>query len=409
MHRLPHSAVSGDATSCDCVVLGELNLVRAAGMAGLRPLVVSRNPFTARSRYAAGEATVTAAVEDMERSAEELLALGRSMPGRPVLYFSNDAHLLMLARHRSELLTAFRFLLAESELIEDLVDKSRFQELARRHLLPVPGSILCDDDATDLDPPWGFPCIVKPTSRVGWFESKIMGRVPHKVFKVSGRAELREWAARLREGGRAFILQEYVEGGDDAIFSYHAYVNASGRTLGWFVGKKVRTYPMDTGRSTCLELVHDEEVRQLGESILGRLGFRGVVKIDFKRDVRSGRLFLLEVNPRYNIWHYLGAVCGVNLPGICHRDLTGGAPVPESTYRTGIRWISVPMDLKATWSLIRSRKLRVGAWIRSYAGRKIYNRFAWNDPMPVLASGSSAIVRRLARRESSAPIAGTRT
>jgi predicted ATP-grasp superfamily ATP-dependent carboligase len=334
----------------------------------------------------------------MDRGAEELLALGRAIPNRPVLYFSNDAQLLMLSRRRDDLSTAFRFLLPESALVEDLVDKRRFLALAGRHALPVPGSRLCDDTLDDLDSPWGYPCIVKPASRVGWFESKIMGSVPHKVLKVSSAAELREWGGRLRGGGRSFFLQEYVAGADDAIVSYHAYLDAAGRTLAWFVGKKVRTYPMDTGRSTCLELARDEEVRALGESILARLEFRGVVKIDFKRDARTRRLFLLEINPRFNLWHYLGAVSGVNLPGVCHRDLTGGKPFPSPKYRTGIRWISVPMDLRATWSLLRSGRLDAGAWIRSYAGRKIYNRFAWSDPMPVLSSAADAVAHRLLRR-----------
>src|SRR5215470_19812901 len=38
----------------------------------------------------------------------------------------------------------------------------------------------------------------------------------------------------------------------------------------------------------------------------------GVAKPDFKR-APDGRLLLLEINPRFNLWHHLGAVAGVNL------------------------------------------------------------------------------------------------
>jgi D-aspartate ligase len=36
---------------------------------------------------------------------------------------------------------AFRFVLADAELIERLIDKARFQALAEHHGLPVPGSV----------------------------------------------------------------------------------------------------------------------------------------------------------------------------------------------------------------------------------------------------------------------------
>jgi D-aspartate ligase len=49
--------------------------------------------------------------------------------------------------------------------------------------------------------------------------------------------------------------------------------------------------------------------------VLARLGVRGVAKLDIKRDDR-GRLHLLEINPRSNLWHDPGAVAGVNLPAM---------------------------------------------------------------------------------------------
>ena len=43
-----------------------------------------------------------------------------------------------------------------------------------------------------------------------------------------------------------------------------------------------------------------------------RLGLKGLVKLDFKR-ADDETLHLLEVNPRFSLWHHLGAVAGVNL------------------------------------------------------------------------------------------------
>ena len=53
--------------------------------------------------------------------------------------------------------------------------------------------------------------------------------------------------------------------------------------------------------------------------MLERLAFVGVVKLDYKRDPRTGRFYLLEVNPRFNLWNHLGAAAGVNLPLLAYR------------------------------------------------------------------------------------------
>jgi predicted ATP-grasp superfamily ATP-dependent carboligase len=398
MYQPPRDRGPESPPRYDCVVLGDLNLVRAVGLAGLHPLVVSRNPHTARSRYAAGSAEITPAVESLEQSAEDLVALGERFSNRPVLYFSNDAHLLLVSRYRVPLLERFRFLLPDAKLIEDVVDKERFHTLATRYRLPVPGTLLVEMGGRDVpEPPWGYPCIVKPTSRVGWYESGIMGSVPHKALRARDRSDLSALTERLRNGGRAFLLQEYVGGGDDEIYSYHAYRDETGRTLAWFVGRKVRTYPVHTGRSTCLELADRANVAAMGEEILDRIGLTGVVKLDFKRDPIKDRLYLLEINPRFNLWHYLGALSGVNLPGVAYRHLMGVWSGSSPHYRLGIRWMSVPMDLRASMSLVRAGQLNLGAWLRSYAGPTVYNRFAWSDPMPVLSSGASTVLRGLRR------------
>jgi len=50
-------------------------------------------------------------------------------------------------------------------------------------------------------------------------------------------------------------------------------------------------------------------VRRLGRELTERVGLRGFAKFDFKRDP-DGRLWLLQVNPRFNLWHHVGADAG---------------------------------------------------------------------------------------------------
>jgi len=62
----------------------------------------------------------------------------------------------------------------------------------------------------------------------------------------------------------------------------------------------------------------------------------GVAKLDFKRDLQ-GNLRLLEINPRFNLWHHRGAIVGVNIPALGYADLTGLLRPPPIRVKAGIR------------------------------------------------------------------------
>lgn len=383
----------------DAVVIGDLNLLRPVAAAGLRSIVICFDSRTRHSRYCRASFELSSPVVDMERSVRELCDLGSSLQTRPVLYYSNDAQLLMVSRHREELGRYFRFLMPAPELIEGMVDKAHFHDLAVQHQFPTPRSLLCRaHDTAAIESPWGFPCVVKPVTRVGWYEAKLTGNVPHKVLKADTQHELTRAVSVMRARRLDFMLQEFVGGGDDQICSFHAYFDRSSEPLAWFVGRKVRTYPLDTGKSTCLQLAVEPEVANVAITCLRSIGFQGVVKVDFKKDPRTGRLYLLEINPRFNIWHYLGAVSGVNLPQVAHQYLQGSWTGVRPTYRVGRFWISQQLDLLSTLSAVRQGRLQLGKWLRSYLGPKVYNTFAWTDPAPAFFVAVSFPARYLRRR-----------
>ena len=73
-----------------------------------------------------------------------------------------------------------------------------------------------------------------------------------------------------------------------------------------------------------------QEVVDAGLALLRALWFHGISQVEFKRDPRDGRFKLMEVNPRLWQWHGLAAACGVDLPLIAYRDLTGEQVEPVS-------------------------------------------------------------------------------
>jgi predicted ATP-grasp superfamily ATP-dependent carboligase len=252
--------------------------------------------------------------------------------------------------------------------------------------LPIPETLGSDEirNAGDIERSIGLPCVFKPNVHVGWFKARAAhGLSPHKAVVAETPAELERHLAEVRSHSSAFVVQRYVRGGEDQIYSYHAYLGAGSRPLGEFSGRKLRTYPKHAGVSTLLTLVKDSEVMELGREISKRLDLVGPVKIDFKRDTVSGQTWLLEVNARFTLWNHLGTANGVNLPLIAYKDLMGEPVETPGDFGTDVRWLSSGNDLRAYLRDYRPNdRLALSAWLRSLRGPMIYDLFAWDDPVP---------------------------
>jgi predicted ATP-grasp superfamily ATP-dependent carboligase len=380
------------------VLLGGLNIVRALGLARIPVIIASserRTPSMA-SRYCAGVIELPP-IAEREAYVETLVRAGRALAaqhGKPVpLFYDNDDRLALVQDCRAALAPHFALLLNEPELGDALLDKARFQALAERVALPVPRRI--DWDALDAE---RGPVLVKPKTRTAWDHSSVRlqlfgGAGKARVFGSGREARADALVAQLAE---QLSFQEYVPGGDDAIWSFHGFCASGGEVLEWFVGRKIRTFPALTGDSSYLRLAREDALVALGRRIAARLGLAGVFKMDFKRSAASGRFYLLEINTRFNLWHYLGAVNGVNLPRVAYEFLTQNRLPEQSVAGTRYRWLSLRYDWRAYRELRALGRLGTAQWLWSLAqAPKVYDLFSWSDPLPA--------VRRLAMRAGRLP------
>jgi predicted ATP-grasp superfamily ATP-dependent carboligase len=105
------------------------------------------------------------------------------------------------------------------------------------------------------------------------------------------------WCRDLPLGNGGALVQEFIEGSDREVFSFHAYFDDHSQPVAYFVGRKIRTYPMHHGGSAFIETVDEPAVVKIGIESLQKVNFSGIVKIDMKRNVRDGSFKILEVNP----------------------------------------------------------------------------------------------------------------
>ena len=361
-------------------VMGDMDLLQPIAAAGIPCAVVTRPGVPSLySRFARSRLPWSDFSQNTGALIEALESFAGTQPEQPVLFYEEDAQLLLISRHRERLARSFRFVIADAALVEDLLDKARFQDLAQRHGLPVPPArqfhpVAVEPDDLEL----AFPVVIKPLTRLErWNE--VFGL--RKALEVKDIDALRALWPQLLDAGIDLLAQQLIPGAEAQIESYHCYVDQRGSIAGEFTGRKIRTFPLSYGHTTALEITAAADVQGQGRDIVERLGVTGVAKLDFKRD-ETGALHLLEINPRFTLWHHAAAIAGINIPALVYADLTG-TPRPAATpVKAGVHWCRAWKDLPAA----RASGVPLTTWLPWAIRCEAKSALSWNDPMPVVRS-----------------------
>jgi D-aspartate ligase len=389
--KIAPTSRSRPALAC---VMGDMDLLRPIAVAGIPCAVVARPGVPSLySRFAQLRLCWKDCSQDAEALIEMLVRFGTTQSEPPVLFYEEDAQLLVVSRFRERLRQAFRFVIADAPLVEDLVDKARFQALAERHGLPVPPARrLHPAELPPADVGLRFPIIIKPLTRLErWNESLGL----RKAIAVEDLAAWRSVWPQLREVGIDLLAQELIPGAEAQIESYHCYVDRGGSIAGEFTGRKIRTFPTAYGHTSALEITDEADVQRQGRAIVERLGLTGVAKLEFKRD-RERNLHLLEINPRFTLWHHAGALAGVNIPALVFADLVGMPRPPVARAKAGVRWCRVWPDFPAA----RSAGVPLRRWLAFIIRCEAKSSLSWDDPIPLVRAMLHRLIARYFSRAS---------
>lgn len=372
------------------VLMGDVDLLRAVGLAGI-PCAVMAGPG-APERYSRFPQTVIPDADSWrypDLLLERLRTFGWAQPEPPVLLYDTDGQLLFISRNRDRLAQAFRFVIPDAALVEDLVDKERFQALAKRLKLPVPPgrTLRPAEEPIPTDLGFDYPLVLKPLIRRTSLWGHLGGSA--KAIEVESAAQLRELWPRMAAGRMVVMAQQLIRGPETAVESYHVYVDAQGKPAAEFTGRKIRTWPTQYGMSTALETTDAPDVIALGRALVQRLKLRGVAKLDLKRGA-DNQLYLLEVNARFNLWHHLGARAGVNIPAVVYADLAGSER-PATAARAGVQWCKAWTDVRAA----RAQGMSLLRWLAWLTGTDAKRAFALDDPWPLLGAAGWRLSRKL--------------
>ncbi|HET6379497.1 MAG TPA: ATP-grasp domain-containing protein [candidate division Zixibacteria bacterium] len=271
--------------------------------------------------------------------------------------------------------------IAPPEAMARALDKRQAMQLAAEVGLAVPRTAepRSIDDAERAAQEVGHPLVVKApmegTTGVGY--------VDHPGQTT---AAVRAWQQRHGLGTDVMpILQQRIVGRGYGVFATYQ----DGRCVRLAAHRRVREFPPEGGESTCCELEHDPDVLAAGRRLLDALGWHGVAMVELKRHDADGRLYLMEVNPKF--WGSLDLMlaAGADFPGDLVRIARGERlePVPPPTG-----------ELRFCWPLgndLRHLLARPGAWrtiLGDWFGGARTNLRA-GDPLPHLVELAGTLAR----------------
>jgi D-aspartate ligase len=360
-----------------------LAAIRSLGRQGVRVLAVDSRPHALgfRSRYAT-RVLAPDPVADEQGFIGAMLRLGRTLDGPVPVFATHDEHVNALARHRDELAPVYRLSSPGWETLERIQSKRGQIEAAIAAGVPVPETRhpRSAGEATAAAQELGYPVFVKPSDPILFKRA---------YRRQAFRCETPEQVESAYASTEAFepMLQEFVPGGDDGLYTLGSYLAADGQALGIFCGRKLRQTGERMGVCRVGESVWAEPVVTDGLRLLRALDFHGVSQVEFKLDPRTGQFKLIEINPRLWQWHGLSGASGVDITHIAYLDLIGRPPKPVRMSREGRRWAITFMS----------------------GGPACLQRppytdavFALDDPLPALVQASRLVRTRACRPSPSA-------
>ncbi|MGW6979486.1 carboxylate--amine ligase [Streptomyces sp. NPDC054932] len=243
--------------------------------------------------------------------------------GRPaVLIAMDDLSAIAVSRVAPMLRERFRIPHQPDNLPARVADKAELSRLCARWDVPHPETVIPASGAEAAEAAWrlGLPVVAK-WSRPWLLPAGADGL--RSTMLVHTTPEARRLYERSTEAGSRLLLQRFLPAGPDTDWFFHGAFARGGRPLLAGSGRKELSWPVRTGLTAVGRWLPDPAVEEAGLRLAERLGYQGILDLDFRRDER-GCFRLVDFNPRPGAQFRLFAdAAGLDVVQAMYLDLTG--------------------------------------------------------------------------------------
>ncbi len=253
---------------------------------------------------------------------------------RPVLLLTQEEVVKIVSDHRDSLTGLYRFSLPAKQVVDALLHKHGFQQLAEQLGGPIPPLVHVRNTA-DLPrlEQLAYPVVVKPGERHAGY-----GRQFKKAYRADDAGQAVDLVRRILVVMPDVVVQEWIEGQDSDIYFCLQYLDGNGKAVASFTGRKIRSWPPHVGGTASCTAAPEAhvELSQLTARFFRAAGVVGMAGMEYKRDTRTREFRMIEPTiGRTDYQEEVAALNGVNLPHAAWCCELGLAfPEPTRTRRT---------------------------------------------------------------------------
>jgi D-aspartate ligase len=365
---------------------GGLGVVRSLGRLGIPVYGVYRERLVpaAVSGYLSGRFIWRGEAEDEDRFLDGMAMIGERL-GRPaVLVPTDDLGAILVSQHAATLSRWFRLPEPPPGLVHLVASKRGLDELCGKLGIPCPQVSYPSSrhDVEEYAARAGFPVVAKAIEP--WLLPAGAGLNSTSI--LHSPEDLLDLYRRL-EGHSAgnLMLQEYIPRACAQDWFFHGYCDARSRCLVSFTGVKLRSYPPYAGATSLGRCQDNQTLRGHAEQLLHAIGYRGIMDLDYRLDLRDGEYKLLDFNPRVGAqFRVFEDDAGVDVVRALHLDLTG-REVRRRPQSDGRVFVVEQSDLLASLGYHRAGDLSLRSWLSSLRGtRRELAWFSRDDLAPFL-------------------------
>lgn len=175
------------------------------------------------------------------------------------------------------------------------------------------------------------------------------------------------------------IVQQYINGVGVGFFAL--YQNGQCRRV--FMHRRLRETPPSGGASSCAISIYENDLLRTGKKILDALEWHGVAMVEFKREINTGDLYLMEVNPKFWGSLDLAIACGVDFPTLDVRMVSGGQLSYSDKYKIGLKY---HWPLNGELSHIKENPKSFFSVLKDFLDPGVKSNLNVNDPLPAFYS-----------------------
>ena len=346
---------------------------------GITSIVVTKGHILPTMHSKIVEKKIYERLDEPEIFVQSMLDLHKELKDRAdklLVVASNENYAELAIRSRAVLEPHYVLPFISEELMDQVVYKERFYEMCEEHGLDYPDTVIFNKGMDpEMDLPFGFPVVVKPSDSMTYFNAQFEGK--KKAYVLHDKAAFTDAIRQIYSSSYtdSLIIQDYIPGNDTVMRVLNAYVDQNGKVRMMCLGRVVlEDYtPILIGNYVGIIGEENKEIYAQYKKFLEAINFRGYANIDLKYDRRDGKYKIFELNIRQGRSSYFVTTNGYNMAKYLVEDRVNNSDLPIEYGSNSRLWHGVPKDLLIKYTMDEELKAQViDRFEKGEAARTLY-------------------------------------